>query len=166
MKPSPNKIAQARELYFNTELTQAQIADRIGVCQKTVSTYISENKWAALKKRADQMPAMLLEQLYSELEELNYRIASRLRGERFATKEEAEIRRKTMYSIATIKGRQSAATHTEVLLNFIASVARENADDARLILKYTDEYLLGEMDMLGKAPIDYALPPAAPIEEA
>jgi transcriptional regulator with XRE-family HTH domain len=157
--PTGNKREQARNLYFQTNLTQKQIADVIGVSQKTVSTYVSDHKWNLIKKRAGQLPAIFIEQMYTELQALNDTIAARGNGQCYATPEEAEVRRKILYSIAAVKDRQSAGTHAEVLLNFMACVAHESQDDARILIRYVDRYLIGEMNIKDTEPIQpYNLP--------
>jgi len=158
-KNENEKQNQARNLYFQTSLTQAQIAELIGVSQKTVSLYINENNWKVIKERAAQAPALLLEQMNSELQELNEVIASRPRGQRFPTLQEAGIRRRIMLSIATVKDRLSAGAHAEMLNNFITYVIRQNMSDAQVLVRYADQYLKGDMKM-SKDPtfLNYSLP--------
>ena len=160
-----DKQNQARNLYFQTTLTQAQIAELLGISQKTVSTYVNENKWDLLKQRAEQAPALMLEQMNSELQELNEAIAARPLGQRFPTKEEAEIRRKTLYSINLINSRQSAGYYSQVFMNFISWVYKQNAKDAQVLTRYADKFLKGQMNA-DESPRygNYALPstPAMP----
>lgn len=162
---SGDKQNQARNLYFQTTLTQAQIAELIGVSQRTVSNYINDNKWKLLKQRAEQAPALMLEQMHSELQELNEAIASRPFGQRFPTKEEAEIRRKTLTSINLINTRQSAGYYSQVFMNFINWVYKQNIKDAQFITRYADKFLKGQMNA-DESPRygNYALPstPAMP----
>lgn len=141
-----DKQNQARNLYFQTKLTQAQIAELLGISQKTVSTYVNENKWNLLKQRAEQAPALMLEQMNSELQELNEAIAARPLGQRFPTKEEAEIRRKTLHSINLINSRQSAGYYSQVFMNFISWVYKQNVKDAQLLTRYADRFLKGQMN--------------------
>ncbi|MCD6010647.1 MAG: helix-turn-helix protein [Flavipsychrobacter sp.] len=145
------KKQQARNLYLQSDLTQAQIADIIGVSQKTVSQYVNENKWQLLKDRAKQMPALFLEQMIGELEDINQVIASRPKGERHPTLQEAEVRRKIMYSMASVKERQSVGTHIEAVINFLAHVAEENPEHARLIARYSDQYFTGKLETLNSS---------------
>jgi len=150
MNTDPNKadkLNEARNLYFQTSLTQTQIAELIGISQKTVSVYIRENKWDILKHRAKQVPAVCLEQMNSELQELNETIASRPIGQRFPTLQEANIRLRIMASMATIRDKQATSIHIEVLSNFIQSVTYKNPAHAQIIVKYADDYLKGEMKM-------------------
>ena len=153
------KITQAQNLYFNTTLTQGQIAELINVSRKTVSGYVTENNWKLLKKRACQMPAVYLEQMNCELQEINAHIAARPKGKRFPTLREAEVRRKILASMATIKERQSAGTHMAVLSNFMARIAAENIEHAQLFNSYLTHYILGEQSLSGdKAFNTYGLP--------
>lgn len=142
---SGDKQNQARNLYFQTTLTQAQIAELIGVSQRTVSNYINDNKWNLLKQRAEQAPALMLEQMHSELQELNEAIASRPFGQRFPSKEEAEIRRKTLISINLINARMSAGYYSQVFMNFINWVYKQSIEDAQFITRYADKFLKGQM---------------------
>lgn len=166
---SGDKQNQARNLYFQTTLSQAQIAELIGVSQRTVSTYINDNKWNLLKQRAEQAPSLMLEQMNSELQELNEAIASRPIGQRFPSKEEAEIRRKTLHSINLINNRQSAGYFSQVFMNFINWVYKQNVEDAQLLTSYADRFLSGQMKT-DETPryADYSLPstPAMPIPPA
>lgn len=166
---SDDKQNQARNLYFQTTLSQAQIAELIGVSQKTVSVYVNENKWNLLKQRAEQAPALMLEQMNSELQELNEAIASRPVGERFPTKAEAEIRRKTLHSINLINSRQSAGYYSQVFMNFINWVYKQSVTDAQLLTRYADKFLKGQMNA-DESPRygSYALPstPAMPTPPA
>lgn len=160
------KQNQARNLYFQTKLTQAQIAELLGISQKTVSTYVNEHKWDLLKQRAEQAPALMLEQMNSELQELNEAIAARPLGQRFPTKEEAEIRRKTLHSINLINSRQSAGYYSQVFMNFISWVYKQSVKDAQLLTRYADKFLKGQMNA-DESPRygNYDLPstPAMPI---
>ena len=154
-----DKKAQARNLYLHSTLTQSQIAELLDVSQKTISLYISESKLQLLKKRAAQSPSIFLEQMNNELHEMNEIIAARPPGQRIPTLQEAEIRRKTMYSIAAIRQRQSAGTHIEVLINFLKTVFEININDAKLLNRYVDEYVTGELKVYETPHTErYALP--------
>ncbi|MCD6012459.1 MAG: helix-turn-helix protein [Flavipsychrobacter sp.] len=143
------KRTQARNLYLQSDLTQAQIAQLTGVSQKTISQYISDNKWDLIKERAKQIPALFLEQMNSEIEEINQEIASRPIGKRYPTSREAEVRRKIICSMDAIKERQSVGTHIQAIINFIAHVAEESPEHAHLITDYADKYFTGELHKHG-----------------
>ncbi len=135
-----DKRAQARNLYLQSDLTQAQIAQLLGLSQKTICQYINENKWNLIKERAQQMPAMFLEQMNFELKEINDAIAARPEGKRYPTLSEAEVRRKILSSMSSLKERQSVASHMEVILDFIQIVAGQNIEHARIISDYAMDH--------------------------
>ena len=149
----------ARNLFFQTGLTQAQIAELVSVSQKTVSIWMNEGKWKFLKESAELAPAALIDQMVSELAEIHYNIAAREPGKRFATLHEAEIRRKIMMSIKGMKQQQTTAVHGEVMANFLEYIRRQNIDVARSITTYVEKYLVGEKKLAVKEPfIRYSLP--------
>src|SRR3569623_1365815 len=104
---------QARELFIQTDLNQSQIAAEVGVSQKTISLWISSGRWSTLKDMSRTTPAMMIDSMYAELIELNECIHSREPGKRFATREEADIRRKLLLAIRSIQQQQSAGSHME-----------------------------------------------------
>jgi len=160
MSDVPNsRQEQARSLYFESDFSQAQIAGKVGVSQKTVSLWINEGKWNLLKNRVLQTPVILIEQMISEIIEINNAIKARQPGQRFPTMQEAEIRRKIMSSINILKQQQSVGDNMEVLMNFIEFVRRQNNEHAKTIVEYATEYVQGE-NMMGKETmfVPYSLP--------
>lgn len=150
---------QARNLFFQTALTQAQIAELIGVSQKTISIWINEGRWKLLKETAEMAPAVLIDQMTQELAEIHYNIASREPGKRFATVQEAEIRRKIMISIKYLQEQQSPSVHAEMMMNFIQFVRRRSTEDVKKIVIYADQYLKGEKKLGAPKPFkSYSLP--------
>jgi len=161
-----DKQDQARNLYFQTNLTQAQIAELIGISQKTVSFWMNEGKWKLLKERAQQAPVILIEQMVCELQEIHSAIAARPVGERFATRAEAEIHRKTMLSIKSLQEQQTAGVHSEMLTNFISYVCRRDVEGGKYIMQYADQYLKGEMKFSPQPQYkDYRIPGDIEINE-
>jgi|GEM_PF-1594092 len=142
---------QARELFFQTDLNQSQIAAEVGVSQKTISLWISSGRWGTLKGMSRSTPAMMIDSMYAELIELNESIHSREPGKRFATREEADIRRKLLLGIRTIQQQQSAGSHMEVLLNFIEFLKRAAPGLTKEVTLIADDYLCGEK-RLGQKP--------------
>ncbi len=153
---------QARNLYFQSGLTQAQIAILIGVSQKTISLWINDGKWKMLKDTASQMPALMVEHMFSELTELNKNIAAREPGQRFPTVQEAETRRKIMVSLQYTQDYQSKGAQIETMMNFIHYVRRTSKKDVVNITLLADKYLEGEVK-IGQDPFKpYTLPGTPP----
>jgi transcriptional regulator with XRE-family HTH domain len=158
---------QARNLYFNTNLTQAQIAELIGVSQKTISLWMNDGKWKSLRNTALRAPVVLIEHMAQELSELHRGIASREPGKRYATLHEAEIRRKIMMSMKYIREQQSKGAHAEVMINFMEFVQRRNMADAKTIILHADAYMQGVVQLDQDTFEPYRLPgdPEMPVKE-
>ena len=152
---------QARNLFFETSLTQAQIADFVGISKKTMSLWANEGKWRRLRQLATETPIVMIDEMYGEIHRINQLIKSREQGNQFATPQEADTRRKILSSIHSLKEYQSPGNHAEVLANFMQYVmdGNDNRDDAKLIAKYAENYLTGEKRMDdGDAIAPYGLP--------
>lgn len=149
---------QARNLYFQTGLTQTQIAELVGVSQKTISTWMNDGKWKTLKQTIERAPAVMVEHMISELAEINKNIAAREPGKRFPTSQEVDIRRKILASVAMMQEHQSKSANAEVITNFIHYVRKRSDKDVKLIIPYADKYLQGEVKLDQDPFIPYTLP--------
>ena len=67
----------AKSLFLSQNLTQKEIAERVGVTEKTLSKWIEKEGWDKLKKSALVTKAAQLAMLYDQLEYLNRHIATR-----------------------------------------------------------------------------------------
>ncbi len=157
--PKNDPKQQARNLFFQTALTQAQIAELIGVSQKTISLWMNEGKWKMLRETTDKIPIVLVEHMLNELSELQNTIASREPGKRFATNQEAETRRKIIRSIGDLRRHETRSAHAEVMMNFMSYVQKRNLADAKLLIKHADAYMQGEVQIGVPLPfVPYTLP--------
>jgi len=153
----------ARNLFFQSDMTQAQIAELVGVTQKTISIWANEGRWQKLKELAVTTPAVIIEEIYNELSEINLAIRARDVGNRFATPQEADTRRKLLASIRYIKEQQSASSHMEVLINFTEFLKYYQPTLVKDVVLAADSYLRGEKRLgLKQKFTPYDLPTAEP----
>jgi AcrR family transcriptional regulator len=54
----------AERLYFQTDLSNTEIAEAAGISRRTLYYYIKDNEWDRLKKSAQHMPSLLAENMY------------------------------------------------------------------------------------------------------
>jgi|GEM_PF-1135350 len=153
---------QARNLFFETDLTQAQIAELVGISTKTMSLWTNEGHWKKLKSLAKRVPMAILDEMYTEIAEMNETIRARPVGKRFATREEADVRTKTFNAIHKVMDFQLPVNHTEVMTNFIDYLRKRSMADAKAIVKYADEFVTGEIgicrDKWESYPLSYSDP--------
>ncbi len=112
------KIENARHLYLNCGLTQREIATQVGISERTLFNWVRQYAWDRLKRAAYQAPAMIAENLCSQLVELQNSIASRETGKRFPTKDEAEITRKLLAGLDKVKKYPSKGQTLQVFTLF------------------------------------------------
>ncbi|HXS58675.1 MAG TPA: hypothetical protein VN726_21250 [Hanamia sp.] len=134
------KKQQARNLYFQTDLTQTRIAELLDVDRKTIYLWIKEGHWASIKKSAQHTPSILAEQYYQQLLAINQVIAAR-EQQPYPTMEEAEIIRKLTLTIKHIKNGQTVGETVEVLMNFIHQITKTDLNLAKEILPHADKYI-------------------------
>lgn len=80
----------ARVLYLKENLTQAEIAERVGVSRATVNRWVAEGHWEDLKTGLTLTRDQQIGELYRQVKELNNAIVRRPEGERFPTPAEAD----------------------------------------------------------------------------
>ena len=82
----------AKLLFLTTDLTQAEIAVKIGVSRITIVRWAKE--WEGLKLNFLQTREARIKSTLMQLNELDESIAAREQGARYPTVKEADIRRK------------------------------------------------------------------------
>lgn len=80
----------ARTLYIKENLTQQEIADRVGVSRQSLSRWIKDDKWEEMKASLTLTREQQIASLHRQVQELNNTILSREEGQRFATSSEAD----------------------------------------------------------------------------
>ena len=80
----------AKTLYLKENLTQQEIAERVGVSRVTVNNWIGKNGWEMLKTSITITREEQLKNLYRQLTELNNAIMAKPEGERFPNAAEAD----------------------------------------------------------------------------
>ncbi|MBS1586311.1 MAG: helix-turn-helix transcriptional regulator [Bacteroidetes bacterium] len=139
MKQNPK--ATAYDLYFKTNLTQAQIAERAGVSTRTLYDWMKQGNWKTLKANSRLMPAQIVDDIYNHISHLNWKIKTRDFEDRYPSKEEAETLRKLISAIPKIKLNVSKGESAQSMINFVSWLQTRNNDAAIFISDYIDEYL-------------------------
>lgn len=128
----------ARQLYIHSRFTQGQIAEKLGVHRNTIQNWVRDGKWTVLRNKHRQMPAILVEDLYHELQEINDRISKRKVGERIPTVEETNIRRNIVTTIRQLKQNSSVSEMKEAFVPLIDVLKYSAPDLVDSIKNFTD----------------------------
>jgi DNA-binding XRE family transcriptional regulator len=137
-----DKKSHARGLYFQTQLSQQEIADRVGVNRKTLYLWINEEKWQEARLAAAQSPTILLHQYYQQLININEFIAARADSP-FPTPKEADVIRKISSVIKQLSTKVNLGTMVEVFNLFTDDFLRQgySQQEAIAVRKYMDDFL-------------------------
>ncbi len=139
MKQAPRE--RAYNLYFHTNLTQQQIAERAGVSSRTIYEWMKQGNWKTLKATSRLMPAQIVDDIYNHISHLNWTIKNRPFEERYPSKAEAETLRKLIFCIPRVKLNVSRGESAQAMINFVGWLKQRNKDAAIYFTDFIDEYL-------------------------
>ncbi len=139
MHPTQTK-QQARQLFFQTDLTRAQIAQITGISHRTLFDWIKEGDWLRARANAASAPALIAEAYYAQLTELNKKIARR-RTEAYPTLEESTIIRRLAGTIKAVKPTRNRNEAVELMAEFSRFVRKHNAAAADVLTDIMTAFL-------------------------
>lgn len=147
------KRLQARDLFFQSGKSQGEIANEVGVSDKTLYLWTREGDWHRLRSASRLMPSMLIENFYAQVQELNDDIRSRPPGKRYPTLQESEIIRKMMLTIERSKKKHTQPEYMELMQKFLEWVGPKNIEILQTITDYADGFLKSQ-SVAGFHPYD------------
>jgi len=134
------KQQQAENLYFNSALTQQQIADTVGINRKTLYDWKQQGNWLRARCVTSQAPMVLISQYYEQLAALNVNIADR--DQAWPTKDEANIIGKLNNTVRTLRrDGKTKADAIELFANFSELLREKNPELNDKIAEYIEEFL-------------------------
>lgn len=80
----------ARTLYLRENLTQAEVAERVGVSRQTIVRWVNDGQWDELKASLSMTAEEQIRNLQRQIIEINASILERDPGHRYATAKEAD----------------------------------------------------------------------------
>ena len=131
----------ARTLYLRENLTQQEIADRVGVSRVTVSNWARAGKWEEQKAGITLTRQEQVANLYRQVAEINRAISARAEGERYPNSKEADILGKLSASIRNMEQETGIADIISVMTGFIEWLRPLDLDKAKELTKLADAYL-------------------------
>lgn len=84
------KKQQAKELFFQTDLSKTQIANLLGISRRSLHYWVKDEHWDRLRESATQLPALLAEKCYHIFGHLTDQYLSELRATKPITHKEAD----------------------------------------------------------------------------
>lgn len=131
----------AKTLYLRENLTQQEIADRVGVSRVSVSNWVRAGKWEEQKAGITLTRQEQVANLYRQVAEINRTIAARPEGERFPTSKEADILGKLAAAISKMEQEVGIADKISVLTDLINWLRPIDLEKAKEITRLADAYI-------------------------
>lgn len=135
----------AKLLYTRDNITtQKELAERVGVGEKTIGKWIEEGKWKNLKQNLVLTRQEQYANLMDELERLNLFIKESKLG--FADSKVADVRRKLIRDIKDLEAESLGLADTiSVQVQFLDFIRKENLEHAQMIIDYSDQFIKSKL---------------------
>ena len=131
----------AKTLYLRENLTQQEIAERVGVSRVTVSNWVRAGKWEEQTAGLTLTRQEQVANLYRQVAEINRAISARAEGERFPNSKEADILGKLSAAIRNMEQETGIADIISVLTGFIEWLRPFDLEKAKELTRLADAYI-------------------------
>ena len=138
------KQEQAKNLYFQTDLSKTQIADLLNISRRTLYYWIQQNSWERLKKSAAMMPSIIAEKCYMIMDNFTDSLLSEFRIKRPITAQEVDILHKLTLTIKKLKHRSTINENMEMFAYFMESINKKSPELALQVQPFVDEYITSQ----------------------
>lgn len=131
----------ARECYFNGNLTQAEVAEKVGLSRQTVNKMAQEEKWDERRAGITLTREEIIKGWYRQAKELNDEIMGRPPGQRFP--DNVELHKQTQLA-SNIKKLETDAGISEMISVFtrlIEYVRPHELEMAKEITRWSDLFI-------------------------
>lgn len=131
----------ARTLYLKDNLTQQEIAEKVGVSRQTIIRWVAAEKWEEMKVGLTLGREQQIANLHRQVMELNNLILSRPEGERFATTAEADTLGKLAAAIKKMETEVGITDLVNVGMRFIEWIRLIDLDKAKEVTVLWDKFI-------------------------
>lgn len=129
----------AKLLFLKENITQQEIADRVGVSRITINKWVKE--WENLKLNLLQTREERISSTLAQLDELDRSIAEKEAGKRFPTSAEADIRRKLTADLEALEQDASIRDIYNVSRGLLDWLRQVDLARAKELSDYFDAYI-------------------------
>ena len=133
----------AKQLYLNEAgITQAEVADRVGVSKNTICKWAAEGRWEELKTSLLPGQDVQLARLYKQLAQWNDNVERREDGQQFLLSKEADAVVKITAAIKNLETETNTAEKMATGREFLAFVRKTtDLDTSKYIARLFNDYL-------------------------
>ncbi|OQB81390.1 MAG: hypothetical protein BWX87_00655 [Bacteroidetes bacterium ADurb.Bin123] len=131
----------AQLLFTKENITQKEVAERIGVSVQTMSKWVNLGKWEELKVSITITKEEQLKNMYKQLSEINKAIAEREEGKRYATSSEADTISKLAVAIEKMENDIGLADIISTFRSFVDWLRGFNITQAQELTPLFDSFI-------------------------
>ncbi|WP_312394725.1 terminase gpP N-terminus-related DNA-binding protein [Chryseobacterium sp.] len=128
----------ARLLFVGERITLKEVAERVGVTEKTVGRWCKEDGWEELRKSLLTTRQTQLARWYSQLDAITSKIEKR---DNIPTPSEADTMSKITSNIQRLEIDLGLGEIIDTAKKIITYTQQINLNDAKMIKAYFDEYI-------------------------
>ncbi|MFQ3578523.1 MAG: phage terminase small subunit-related protein [Bacteroidales bacterium] len=136
-----NQHDEAQRLYLEGKLSQKEIAERIGISERTMSKWVNTEKWEEMKFAILESKTESLKMMHQQLHNILLSINNRDEGKRFPSKAEADVISQLRESIDKMQSQTSITDIVNVGIEICDFIKKFSMDDARKTSKYINDFL-------------------------
>ena len=133
------KKGYARTLYLKDNLTQQEIADKVGVSRNTINRWIAAEKWEEMKVGMTLTREQQVASLHRQVAEINRVISEREEGKRYANA--ADTLNKGATAIKKMETDVGVADIISVGMKFINWLRPFDLDKSKEFLRLWDAFI-------------------------
>ena len=131
----------ARMLFLKENLTQGEIAERVGVARATINRWAQAEKWEEQKVGLTLTRETQVASLYRQVAEINRAIMEKPEGQRFANSKEADILGKLSSAIRKLENEVGISETISVLTHFIEWLKSLDMAKAKELVQLADAFI-------------------------
>jgi transposase-like protein len=131
----------AAMLYLKENLTQSEIADKVGISRVTMNKWIKSEKWEERKAGITLTREEQIKNFYRQVTEINELILGRDKGKRYATSAEADALSKLSGAIKKMETKTGIADIISVGTRFIEFLRPIDLDKAKDFTRLFDIFI-------------------------
>ena len=131
----------AQQLYCEGSMKQNAIAYKVGVSEKTITSWVNKGNWEGLRKSLLISKQEQLSHMYEQLSEINAAIRNKNPGERYANTKEADIMSKITASIEQLEEETNITDVFEVGKRFITFMQQHDFEKSKELVDYFDAFI-------------------------
>lgn len=138
----------AKLLYLKTTMTQKEIAQKIGVTEKTLSLWVNKNDWEVLRASYTVTKEQELRRIYTQINNLNDVINDREDGKRYATNGEADILSKLASTARSLETETGLSSIVDTAIMFLDWLRPVDFELSQKVSDYFDGFIKDRLSRL------------------